>query len=563
MPPQGPVRARRTLFRAAPIPSGPLPRSMDCQPVPFEALPGFSPLFRAYTEGDERLAPFFAHPRWHEPDAWRAAAEAATAYPRDRAALVEALRAQQPRWGDDLARTAALDRLADDRAVAVVTGQQVNLFGGPLYVPLKAITALQLARQIEAETGRPTVAVFWMATEDHDFPEIDHVRFGATTLRLEAPPRPAHALNGGAVGRLVLPDGIAALVDAAVDALPDAPYAARIADLLRQSYAPGATLGDAFGRLLAGLFEGTGLVLLNPDDPALKRLAPEVFARSVAARGAAEAVNDAGQHLADLGFHAQVTASAPGFFLLDERGRLALDDAGETIRTRLTGETFAPDALADLARTAPERLSASASLRPTWQDALLPVAAYVGGPGEIAYWAQLRPIYDALGVPMPVVYPRTSATLVDAPTRRALARTGLNVATARGDADALFADLLPPDPSRDAAFAEAERALTAAFDALPLGTSDPSLDRARASARTRALNALGRLHAQSRRADRRAHGQLRADVQRVASYLRPVGGLQERALSILPFAARYGPALVPHLLETLPLGEAAHHVVTL
>jgi len=542
---------------------------MDCQTAPFEALPGFSPLFRAYAAEDDRLAPFFAHPRWNDPASWRAAADAATAVKRDRNALADALAAQQPRWGDDPSRLDAVERLRDDRAVAVVTGQQVNLFGGPLYIPLKAVTALQLARQIEAETGRPTVPIFWMATEDHDYPEIDHVRFDETPLKLGAPPRPPHQLNAGAVGRIVLPESITALVDEAVAALPDAPYADDVARLLRRSYTPGATLGDAFGMLVAGLFAGTGLVILDPDDPAVKRLAPEVFARSVSVRGAADAVNTAGQELADLGFHAQVTASAPGFFLLDERGRLALDDGGDTIRVRLTGETFTPEQLAGIARTAPERLSASASLRPTWEDALLPVAAYVGGPGEIAYWAQLRPVYDALGVPMPVVVPRTSATLLDAPTRRAMARTGVTLETADGHADALFARLLPPDPARDAAFEQAHTALAAVFDALPLGDGEATLERSRAAARTRAAHALDRLHEQTRRADRRAHAQLRADADRLAAMLRPGGGLPERALSILPFVARYGPALVPHLIGTLPLGnpegegeaKAAHHVV--
>ena len=544
-------------------------RPLACRPVPFDALGGTSALFRAYAAADARLAPFFAHPRWHDPAAWRAAADAATAHPRDRDGLVDALAAQQPRYGADAdARVAAAERLRDPRAVAVVTGQQVGLFGGPLYAPLKAITAIQLARRIEAETGRPAVPVFWMASEDHDLAEVDHATVGTATLRLPPLARPVTQLTAGAAGRVVLPEAIAEVVEAAVRALPETPFRADVAALLRASYAPGTTLADAFGRLTAGLFAGTGLVVLDPDDDAVKRLASDVFARAADARGAADAVNAAGERLAALGFHAQLAASAPGFFLLDDRGRLALEPAGadpaDGLRLRQTGEAISDDALDALVRDHPERLSASASLRPVWEDALLPVAAYVGGPGEIAYWAQLRPVYDALGVPMPVVFPRTSATLVDAPARRALARTGLTVETAGGGDDALFDRLAAHDAALDAAFDTARAALDAAFDGLApalAAVPEATLARSHGAARTRAAHAVTALRAATRRAERRQQSQLRTDTDRIATWLRPGGGLQERTQTLLPFVARVGPSLVAHLIDTLPLGDAAHHVV--
>ena len=589
----------------------------------FDRIGGASALFRAYLSADPRLAPFAAHGGLPTDAAIRAAAAArppddatgASGVFARRADIADALRAQQPRWHDGPVGpsvAAALDRLARPDSLAVVTGQQVSLLGGPLYTPLKALSAVLLARRAEALTGRPTVPVFWMATEDHDADEVDHARIGTTDLRHRLPV-PRGMRNHGAAGRLVLGGDIAPVVEAAVAALPETPHAAAVAALLRRAYTPGTTLADAFGRLVAGLFDGHGLVILDADDPALKRLAAPMLERAIRSGPAlAASVRDAGQRLVSMGFHAQLPdPTAPGLFHLDDRGRLALDiDAGgeteaisdrsvsaatsarapQTDPSAATGFTirgtvdrFTLDALADVARTAPERLSPAAWLRPAMQDALLPTVAYVGGPGEIAYWLQLRGVYDGLGVPMPLVAPRISATLVDDRTRRALVRTGAAggpdaVEDVPSDADALFARLADHAPEIARAFDAADAAIAAAFDALaaPLaslgdsgraGGGTDALARSRDAARTRALAASARLRATARRAERRRQSDLRRDTARVVAMLRPNGALQERAVSALPFAAIYGPRFVADLAaaldDALPGVANQHAVVTL
>ena len=540
---------------------------MTVRPVPFSALPGFSPFFRAYVAGDARLAPFFEHPDWNSDAALRCASDAAANHPRARTALVDALRAQAARWGPDADADRATERLLDPASVAVVTGQQVSLFGGPLYTVFKAATAVALARRVEAVTGRPVLAVFWLASEDHDFAEASEVTVGAATLRLPAPPRVPGELGPGAAGRVVLDDRVLPLVEAAVAALPETEHATGVAAALRAAYAPGTTLADAFGRVLRFLFAGTGLVLLDPDDPALKALAAPLFARAARdGHAPARSVTEAGGRLVAAGFHAQIpAATAPGFFLLDERGRLGLDADGDGYRVRATGERFTAAELEALAHDAPGRFSASVTLRPTVQDVLLPTAAYVGGPGEIAYWAQLRGVYAWAGVPMPVVYPRASATLVDARTRRALARLGLEPEDAAGPADALFARLAAHDPALDAAFADASAALDAVLGALAshVGGIDATLERSAEAARVRMRHALGGLHEKTLRAERRTQSDLRRAAEHAVGALRPGGVLQERVLSALTFRAGYGPAFVAHLIDALPLGEPAHAVVSL
>ncbi len=556
----------------------------------FDRMGGASALFRAYLAVDPHLAPFVVHGGLPTDEAIRAAASARPPETDDPAALfarradiAAILRAQQTRWqgdGPDASVAVSLDRLMRPDSLAVVTGQQVSLFGGPLYTPLKALSAVLLARRAEALTGRPVVPVFWMATEDHDADEVNHVQVGETRLR-HAFPVPPGMRNHGAAGRLVLGDDIRATVDAACAALPETPFTADVAALLRRAYAPGATLADAFGRLLAGLFDGHGLVLLDADDPAVKRLAAPVLERAATAGGAlAASVRAAGERLVSMGFHAQLPdPTAPGLFHLDTRGRLALDldadgdgangdDEGGGAVLRGTAERFSADDLVRMARETPERLSPAAWLRPAMQDALLPTLAYVGGPGEIAYWLQLRGVYDALGVPMPLVAPRISATLVDDRTRRALGRTGpdgqpLAVEDVPGDADAFFTGLAEHDDALASAFDAAESAVAAAVDALaaPLDTAaTPGLARSRDAARTHALAAVGRLRATARRAERRRQSDLRRAAMRVVSMLRPGGALQERAVSVLGFRAIYGPRLLADLAEAL--GDALPGVPT-
>jgi bacillithiol synthase len=531
---------------------------MTVRPVPFHRLPGSSALFEAYLTGDALLAGHFAHPDWASDAALRAAA-----FPRDRAALVAALGAQQPRWGNDPSVAAALDRLAEPDAVAVVTGQQVGLFGGPLYTLLKAVTAVRLARHVAAVTGRPAVPVFWMASEDHDVDEVAHARVGEAVLRLPPVGIAPGNVNAGAAGRLVLDDRMGEVVAAAVAALPETEQRAGLAAALRAAYAPGTTLVDAFGRLLRHLMGGQGLVLLDPDDAALKAQGAGLFAWAARSGGAVEAVRAAGEALTAAGFHAQIPdPTAPGLFLMDAAGRLVLDADADGYRVRATGERFSRAALEAVATSTPERLSAGVTLRPAWQDTLLPTAAYVAGPGEIAYWAQLRGVYDAAGVPMPVVYPRLSATLVDARTRRALDRLGVSPEEVEGPADALFARHAAYDPAQAAAVGHAEQAVRNALAALDAHlTALPAATRE--AARVRMLREVERLHEKARRAERRRQEDLRAAATRAVTMLRPDGLLQERAQSALPFAAHYGPLLAAHLAETLPLDPGRHYVVHL
>lgn len=538
--------------------------------IAFDRLGGFPLLFRRYATGDEAALRFFAHD-FRDPAALRAAAERAASLSRDRETLADVLAEQNARWGNEgEAVRANVEALRDVGSAAVVTGQQLGLFGGPLYTAYKAATAVRLARQMTEDTGRPAVPVFWLAGEDHDFEEVRAtvVLSGRGPVRIALPP----ADDRTPVGRRVLgPEVETALTDLQKALRPTA-FTPDLLAALRRSYRPGATMRDAFASWMAHLFAGSGLVFVSPDDARLKRLVAPVFRGEIERPGEALArLTDASEALVEAGFHRQVTPLPGNLFLMEPEGRFTLDPENGGFTLRGLGRRYTKEDLLALLAAEPERFSPNVVLRPVVEDRLLPTAAYVAGPGEASYYAQLRGVYDAFGVPMPVVYPRASVTLVEPAVQRVLERYGLAVPDLDPGPDPaaslealhrrLALDLSEHDV--EAAFAEARRRTEEAVDALkPLAVeADPTLERSAEATRAALRNTLGKLETRVVRAEKRNHALVRERLERARAALYPVGKPQERVLSALSFLNTYGPALVAEWLDSLDLNTAAHQVL--
>ena len=545
----------------------------DCPAtLPFGDLRGFSPLFRAYTSDFRPLAPFYAHPPF-SPDALHDAARRAAQHVQHRDTLARVLLRQNERWSaegaplDEKVRR-NIERLARPGTAAVVTGQQLGLFTGPIYTVYKTLTAIALAARLTAE-GQPAVPVFWLHGEDHDFDEIA----GATLLDGDTPvtirydhPMPANG-NAGPVGRLVLTDAIRPALDAFENALPDTRDRARLMDALRQAYAPGTTLTDAFARFARTLFPDTGLVFIDPDDAELKRLLVPLFQHD--ARASADVtreVEGASTRLVDAGFHAQVHVTPTNLFMLTPAGRLAVDAEGDGYTVRGTGRTYTQPELLDEIAAQPEAFSPNVLLRPLAQDTLLPTAAYVAGPGEIAYYAQFGPAYQAAAVPMPVIYPRASATLVEPRVQQLMARHGLAPADLDARPDMAFQRVVARrmDGRLQTALDDFAGALQAAVDAVaPLLTGlDGSLAASAGATRTRLAKEAARLGTRALRAEKRRQQDLAHAMARIGAHLFPGEKPQERVLTVGYFLAHYGWDLPRRLLETLPLDTSAHAIVS-
>jgi bacillithiol biosynthesis cysteine-adding enzyme BshC len=433
------------------------------------------------------------------------------------------------------ARDAHLAALASG-AAAVVTGQQVGLFLGPLYTLYKAASAIVIARTLAAETGVPVVPVFWLQTEDHDVVEIAtcEVAAGATC---EVVAVPVDADNRVSIAHLRLPAAIDGCLATLAGLLGDGPNARAHVERLRRHYVAGATWSAAFAGLIAELFAPEGLVVIDPRDETLAAIAAPIHARAVAdAPKIAEALLAQCTELERAGRSApvHVRAGSPLSFFHP--------DGAHGPRVRLDPPYDARALLAAL-EAEPLCFSTSALLRPIVQDTLLPTAAYVGGPAEVAYFEQLPPLYRAFERALPLIIERGHFRIVDDRARKTLARLGLGSAAElerKSEAEVL-ARVRGPAIADDVA-GRLLQPFTAAHDQLAAQLAGKSKAVTRALAKTRASveRSVQRFAAKLDRISAYEDAELVDAVRRARAWLAPDGDLQERRLGLPCFAARLG-----------------------
>src|SRR6266702_529159 len=395
---------------------------MDCRPLPFRQLPHQPKLFLEYLDHFEKVKSFYFHAP-NMPAVTRAARK--LDYPDERRAEISSiLRRQNVALGAGAETLSNLDRL-EKGAVAVVSGQQVGLFSGPAYSVYKALTAVQIAEEL-TRGGIPAVPVFWMATEDHDLDEVRHSTWfdQGKLVRFEFP---AGEETGRPVGRIPLGAQIERLVQEAAEMIANQ-GSDLLAQYLMESYRPEETYGSAFGKLFARLFAQHGLILMDPLDAGLHKVAAPIYQHALAER---DALNDKllqrGRDLDRAGFDAQVKVTSRStllFHLADGVRQVIIAIAG---KFQAGEKTWTRDELVHMTHTEPENFSPNALFRPVVQDYLLPTAAYIAGPAEISYFAQSEVAYQHLLGRMPVMLPRAGFTLVDAKADKLLRRYGLSV----------------------------------------------------------------------------------------------------------------------------------------
>ncbi|HYD48352.1 MAG TPA: bacillithiol biosynthesis cysteine-adding enzyme BshC [Terriglobales bacterium] len=501
-------------------------------------------LFEAYCGGAARrfYGSHFAEPE----DRRRAVARAVR--PLD-PSIAAALSAQNARLPPSPARDANLARLRGG-AAAAVTGQQVGLFLGPLFTLYKAASAIRVARALTEESGQPVVPVFWLQVEDHDLAEIAHcdIRPHGEPLRLAMPADPAERIS---LAHLCLPEEIAGCVATLTEQLRHLPHGESHLERVARHYQPGRSWADAFAGLLAELFAEEGLVLIDPRDATLAAAAAEVHHRAIAqADGISDRLLARAAELHTAGFATQVHVR-PGAPLSFYHPRGA---SGPRYRLEPCAEGYAEaggdgvhrsaELLACLERD-PHCFSTSVLLRPLLQDSWLPTAAYIGGPAEVSYFAQLPPVYAAFDKQMPLIVPRASLRLLEEKLARRLHDLKLTAADLQRNEDELLARAgagagLPGE--------EIQERLLAGFD-LALEELRPQLEAAGegldiAAEKTRATVAAAVAKLSSKYESARLHRDrtLVAELRRMQQWLFPGGIPQERHYGMPYFAARHGEA---------------------
>ena len=503
-----------------------------------------------------------------EPDAWAGAIARAQAQPRPRAAIVSMLEAQQARRDSPPATRKAAAALADPSAVAIVTGQQAGLFGGPLFTLLKAVTAIRLSARLTRDHGVTAVPVFWIDAEDHDWDEIAGCGVLAADqtlrhVRVEAP----EGAGERTVASLRYTDGIGRAIEELAATLPATEFTAELLDGLREAYQPGRGVTDAFGRFIDRVLGPHGLVVYDASDPAAKPFAAPVFTRELERSGeTARLAAAAGAALVSRGYHMQVTPNESSAALFDlQGGRRAIRAIGDAFL--IGDEPASREGLLSRAASQPETFSPNVLLRPIVQDTIFPTVCYVAGPNELAYLGQLRGVYDAFGVPMPLMQPRATATVLDSAGVRFLTRYHVPLAALRAQDEHALNELLrsqlPPSVEKSMLDAEAEivARMEAVIRAVP--AIDPTLEGAARSTLGKLQHELKALSGKILQAAKRRDETLRRQFQHVRGQAFPGGEPQERSVGFVSFLNKYGPVFVERLTAELPIDAGTHWVITI
>ena len=511
---------------------------MGCHSIAFRRLPHQPRLFIRLVDDYPSVSRFYEHPPTFE--AVKSVAQSLNFPPERRKQVAAILREQNTALGASPATRGNLDKL-EQGAVAVVSGQQVGLFSGPAYAFYKALTAIQIAHELSG-AGIPAVPVFWMATEDHDLDEVRHVSWfdPGNLVRFELPGESA----ARPVGTVKLGPQIEELAKEAAGRL-SGPASEIVAQALLQSYRPEETYGSAFGKLFASLFAEQGLILLDPLDARLHRIAAPIYRKALESR---DDLNDKllqrGKELEQAGLEVQVKVTSKSTLLFSMRDGVRQAITASNGKFKAGDASWSREEALNLAESQPETLSPNALFRPVVQDFLLPTAAYLGGPAEISYFAQSEAIYRALLGHMPVLLPRAGFTILDPKADKLLQRYGLCIENLWAGPQELRRKMeavsVPKTLARNFELNKARIEGTLARLGEQIEKLDPSLSGAVKTARNKMEFQLEKLRRKTGRALDEKSGLLAQHERFLENLLYPNKSLQSRELCFLPFLARWG-----------------------
>ena len=513
-----------------------------CTTLSYAETGAFSGLLTDYIDQNPALAPFYHRFPALENFAAQIEEKKATYTPEARKRLVAALRDQYGLAPEpEPAIEANLLLLSEPTTFTVTTGHQLSLLTGPLYFIYKIVTAIKLARDLKAAYPQyDFVPVYWMATEDHDFAEINHFSLFSKTYSWEA------ANTGGPVGRLPL-DGLAEVLN---QLPPEVPAA------FQKAYAESKTLAEATRRLTDALFGEFGLVTLDADRPTLKQALVPLLEQEIREQVSNAAVQATNARLTAAGYKPQVYSRPINlFFLTDEGKRERLEpDAGGAdcveVTIRNTAHCHSQEELLALARQHPEQFSPNVVLRPVYQEMLLPNLAYIGGAAEVAYWLQLKDVFAAFGVPMPMVLPRNSAQYISRANAGKLKKLGLSTTDSFRPLPELKKQVGAALGQEEISLADQQQALAAAFQQVQdvAQRLDPTLVRTVAAEAQKAAAGLAGLEKRLSKAAEMKNETAYTQLTALKDKLFPGGGLQERTDNVLSILIN-NPGFIEQLLD--------------
>ena len=440
--------------------------------------------------------------------------------------------------------TSNIESLRLEDTYTITTGHQLNIFTGPLYFIFKIATAIKLAAQLKSKhPDKNFVPIYWMATEDHDFAEINHTYVGQRKIEWV---RDA----AGATGRLDTQSILATLNQyKGILGLND--NAEHLANLVNAAYTGFDKLADATRYLVNALFEQYGLVIVDADDRRLKHLFAPIIAQDIIGGHSFQNIGKTDAALQKLGVHAQVHAREINFFYLNEgiRERIVFE-AGKYIVLN-TDIAFTEAELKAEIENKPECFSPNVVMRPLYQEVILPNLAYIGGGAEVVYWLQLKANFDFYKVDFPVLVLRNSGLLVKKELASKFGNMGFAIADIFKDAETLKAQWVQQHSTNNLNIADEWRDIDCAFERLKLRLFkiDQTLSPSAQAIETRLKHALDNLERKMIKAEKRNFSVRLNQLDTIKADLFPGGSLQERKENFALFYVKWGQKLIDDLIE--------------
>ena len=510
--------------------------------IPYSETGFFGKIALDYLSGNEALKPFYH--RLPAIDSFGEQLKEKAANYKNREALVDALTAQ---YAAAKLKTPMLDLLKSDNSFTITTGHQVCLFSGPLYFFYKIISAIKTCALLKKQhPDNDFIPVFWMATEDHDFEEANHFFLPSGKVEWESG-------QGGAVGRMETV-GMEEVAEELKSQIGVGYTSGQLVDLFLKAYVKHKNIADATRYLVHRLFGEHGVVVIDGDDAALKKLAIPAFKRELTENPSAKAIATTNKNLSAKGYGLQVKAHDINLFYLDDqlRERIEKKEDGKYQVVHTQREFTEKEILEELEKN-PEKFSPNVILRPLYQEIILPNLAYIGGGGELAYWFQLKAIFESFEVPFPVLMMRNSVMLVNSDVATAMDNLGIDTGAIFRDVQELEDELVRAESSDKLELDTERDKVEAAFVEMEtrLGVINPDLKKSVRSGYARTERIIRNLEKKMMRAERKKQEILVGRLQKIHTSLVPRNGLQERNMNFTPFYLEFGEGFIDLLVEQL------------
>jgi len=532
--------------------------------IDFRDLPNQTNLFLDYIYDFEKVAEFYNGNYFSPEDLVRILENIKSHI--DRNILCDILLSENK---EDKSVIKNIELLRSQNTFAVVTGQQIGIFGGPLYTFYKIYTSIKLAEDLNNKYSEYNfIPIFWMESEDHDFNEINKVKIIDKTNNFFTheyyPDGYSSESSFGSTGKIIVDNNFKNFVQNVLNTLPYTDFHDELVNLLNY-YSEGNNLADSFKYFVKDFFKDYGVIFLNPNNESIKNLLKPIFEQELNTfPKTSELVIDISAKLEQV-YHAQVKAHPINLFMHHKKGRFLIEPSGEEFSLKGTRQKFRKLEIVELLNTSPSVFSPNVLLRPICQDYILPTCIYVAGPSEIAYFAQLKPVYNYFKITMPILYPRTSVTLIESKIRKILDKYKISFSELLANYDGVLRKVSDEvsNIKIDLEFSKINNHIDTIFNDLEGITKsiDPTLINNINNSKSKVEHIFSVVKDKLFNAQIKNNNIAIEQINKVKLNLFPKGNLQERELNIIYYLNKYSKQITKKIFDEIDITNFNHQLI--